>query len=86
MLTTILLTIAGAMLSILIAILPVWSPWPSDLASLFASIFGYVNGMNWFIPINDLWNALAVGFTIDLILLSWRGFQWIRHNIPFLHH
>lgn len=85
MLTDLLLIIAGGFLSILGAILPVWSPIPADFTSLLGTMFGYLNSMSWFIPINDLYMALSIAFTVDLLMFSWVGFQWLRHNIPFLH-
>lgn len=85
MIISALFYLAGSILFLVVQVLPVWSPLPADFTTLIGIMFSYLNGFGWFIPLPDLYAALGITLTVDVILLSWMLIQWIRHNIPFLH-
>jgi len=85
MLISTLLYVIAAFLALLIKILPSWNPIPSDFGSWIAMVWGWVWGLDWFIPVDALRQTLIVSLTVDTIMVVYWVAHWIIGWLPFIH-
>lgn len=86
MISTLLIWVAIGMLQILIVILPTWDIIPDVFTQWLSQAVAFCWGINWLIPIDQLFIALTVSFAIDLILVVWWVARWVIGWIPFIKH
>jgi len=81
MIVTVFLNFCYLFLSGLIGLLPVGS-LPAGVATAFAYFVGVINAFSYVVPVQTLFQALAVVVGVDVAIMLWHFFNWIIRKIP----
>jgi len=86
MIFTLFIYLAVAVVQLLIWVLPTLDIVPDVFTTILAQAVAFCWGLNWLLPIDQIFTALTVSFTIDLIILGWIAVRWLIGWLPFLKH
>jgi len=85
MLLSLLIYVGVGLINVICFFLPTWSPIPATFAAWMTTMFAYLYGIDWLIPIDQLVLALTVSLAIDGILLAFWVIRWVIAFIPFFN-
>jgi len=84
MITTAIIYSAYYVLGFFVEIFPLSNGFPSEVASAFAYLGGYVGMLDPLVPIETLSTTLGILITIELVIFAFKILSWIFSKVPII--
>jgi len=84
MITTALINVAYYILSVLVALFPTSTGFPTVVTDAFNFFGGYSGMLSPIIPMQTLGIAVAILISVELSILGFRGARWAISHLPFV--
>jgi len=84
MLTSLLISFAGSIISFILNLLPDSTGFPSSVDDSMQFIGSYVGIIDPLVPIATLATVLGILFTLEITIFGFRAFRWFFSHVPFV--
>lgn len=84
MITTAIINTAYYVLGFFVAIFPLSAGFPSEVASAFTYLGGYVQMLDPLVPIDTLGTVVGIMVTIELTIFAYKILSWIFSKVPII--
>jgi len=84
MITEAFINIAYYIISLIIAIFPQSTGFPSQVTTAFTYIGGYLGILDPLVPISTLVQTVSIVIGVQLLILTFRMVQWAYSKLPFI--